>query len=60
MRITNTFDHLGRPLIRHIRSHGKPPVVIVEPPRQHHHKLERAGQQRWRAASYTDPWPDRA
>jgi hypothetical protein len=35
-------------------------VVIIESPRQHHHEVSQGGQERWRAASYSDPWPDRA
>ena len=58
MRLTTTLDHLG--VHRHHHHKGqKNSVVFIEAPREHHHDT-RTGQQRWRATSYRDPWPDRA
>ncbi|HXQ44508.1 MAG TPA: hypothetical protein VN816_07700 [Acidimicrobiales bacterium] len=58
MRLTATLDHLGIPRFHH-KGHGKT-VVLIDAPQGHHHEQSRAGQERWRAASYSDPWPDRA
>jgi hypothetical protein len=58
MRLTATLDHLV-PRFHHHKSHGNP-VVFIETPREHHHGGTSAGPERWRAASYSDPWPDRA
>ncbi len=57
MRLTTTLDHLGIPRFHH-KGHGK--VVIIDAPHEHHQDHARAGSERWRAASYSDPWPDRA
>ncbi|HTT86937.1 MAG TPA: hypothetical protein VMF60_06200 [Acidimicrobiales bacterium] len=59
MRITARLDHLGIPLLLHHRGHGNP-VVFLESPRERHHEGRKVGEERWRAASYHDPWPDRA
>jgi hypothetical protein len=59
MRLTTTFDHLGLPRILHLKGHGHP-VVFIEPAPENHHGVAHPGQERWRAASYSDPWPDRA
>jgi hypothetical protein len=59
MRIISTLDHLGIPRFHHHRGRGNS-VIFIEAPREHHHDPARAGQERWRAASYSDPWPDRA
>ncbi|MGH9017961.1 MAG: hypothetical protein ACRDY1_09470 [Acidimicrobiales bacterium] len=58
MRLTATLDHLGIPR-RHHKGHGNA-VVFLECPREHHHGGSGAGPERWRATSYSDPWPDRA
>ncbi len=57
MRLTATLDHLV-PRFHHHKAHGRS-VVFIEFPREHHHGGTWAGQERWRATSYTDPWPDR-
>ncbi len=59
MRLSTTLDHLGIPRFHHHKGHGNS-VVLIEAPHEHHHDGTRAGQERWRAASYSDPWPDRA
>jgi|HubBroStandDraft_1064217.scaffolds.fasta_scaffold1048030_1 hypothetical protein len=59
MRLTTTFDHFGLPRIRHLKVHGHP-AVFIEGSAEHHHGVAHPGQERWRAASYRDPWPDRA
>jgi hypothetical protein len=58
MRIPHTLDQLGIARIRHHRGHGN--RVVIESAFPDHNEVLRAGQERWRAASYTDPWPDRA
>jgi hypothetical protein len=59
MRLSHTLDHLGLPRFHHHKGHGSP-VVLIEAPREHHHGLSGVGLERWRADSYSDPWPDRA
>jgi hypothetical protein len=59
MRLTTTLDHLGIPRFHHHKGHRNS-VVFLEAPREHHHAGPVAGLERWRAASYSDPWPDRA
>jgi hypothetical protein len=58
MRLSTTLDHLGLPRFLHHRGRGN--AVFIESPRDHHHPGTGAGQERWRADSYSDPWPDRA
>jgi hypothetical protein len=61
MRLTATLDHLGIPRFHHHHHKGHAnSVVFIERPREHHQSGPLAGQERWRAASYRDPWPDRA
>jgi hypothetical protein len=60
MRLTATLGHLGLPRLLHHRGHGNS-VVWIETPREHHPDGSAGlGLERWRAASYRDPWPDRA
>jgi len=59
MRLTANLDHLGIPRFRHHRGHRNS-VVWIESPRERAHEGSGVGQERWRAASYRDPWPDRA
>jgi hypothetical protein len=58
MRLTTSLDHLGMPRFLHHRRRN--PVLFIDAPREHHHDGLGTGQERWRAASYHDPWPDRA
>ena len=58
MRLIDTLDHLGIPRLLHHRGHRNS-VVWIESPHEHHPDAH-AGQERWRATSYSDPWPDRA
>jgi hypothetical protein len=59
MRLTTSLDHFGFPRFLHHRGRGNS-VLFIEAPRQNHHDGSGTGQERWRAASYRDPWPDRA
>lgn len=59
MRLTNPFEHLSVAKVRH-HIHRGSPIVIVESPRECRNAPSRASDVRWRAASYEDPWPDRA
>jgi hypothetical protein len=59
MRFTSTHGRRGIPLFHHHKGHGRS-VVLIEAPEDHHHAGSGAGLERWRAASYSDPWPDRA
>jgi len=59
MRLTTTIGHLGVHRLHHKGRRNS--VVFLEAPRpDHHHDARHGGQERWRAASYRDPWPDRA
>lgn len=63
MRFASTLGHLGIPRFHHHRGHGRSAVFIEAPPEQHHPGSGSGaggGLERWRAASYSDPWPDRA
>jgi hypothetical protein len=58
MRFPHTLDHLSIARNRHHKGHGS--RVHIESALPDHHEILRAGQERWRATSYRDPWPDRA
>jgi len=58
MRLTTSLDHLGIPRFLHHRKRNS--VLFIEAPHQHPHDGSGTGLERWRAASYRDPWPDRA
>jgi hypothetical protein len=59
MRFTRTLDHLGIPRFHHHKGRGRS-VVFIDAPREHPPVGSGVGLERWRAASYRDPWPDRA
>ncbi|HVC70400.1 MAG TPA: hypothetical protein VNC61_09140 [Acidimicrobiales bacterium] len=58
MRFPHSLDHLGISWNRHHKGLGS--RVLIESALSDHHEILRAGQERWRAASFSDPWPDRA
>jgi hypothetical protein len=61
MRITTRLDQLGIPrLLHHHKIHANPAVFIESPREQAHHEGRKTGEERYRATSYRDPWPDRA
>jgi hypothetical protein len=58
MRFPHTLDYLSMARTRHHKGHGN--RVLIESALPDKPEILAAGQERWRAASYRDPWPDRA